>query len=394
MDRAKYTPANDLGARSTTGTTQFAWKRGWRTIQDQRLDWLITLLLVYLVQFTFQYLFQVGGILQLPRPLGLIPTYLYVGWDAAYYRHFFAEAYDRFLWPPLYPFTLRLIQFLFRFHDLAFEKCAVILNLCSHGFIVWGISRYVAHDPDLDPTVGWIAAFLIFFFPGHNVFFAAYTESYYLAVTIGAFLLRQKRYLLGASVSAGVSALIRTMGSFLALAFFLEQVLICIRQRRVRWRPLFASAAGLIIVAGWNLGLRVVAGRTMIGEEAEWINELLRVHIPPGMNPKLWVLHYLTIGSPIDVVAFGISIIGIIYCFARRRDAEALYILIFYATLAFYIYRPFAWTRYVSVLFPLQLMVGRLLANRPRTTAATIAACAASACYIQLRLFQNQLGEP
>jgi hypothetical protein len=140
--------------------------------------------------------------------------------------------------------------------------------------------------------------------------------------------------------------------------------------------------------------VKLFFGKTLVGEEAEWIGELLRVHIPAGANPKLWVLHYLAIGSPIDVVAFWVSLVTIIYCGRKKRYVEMFYILVFYLSLAFYIYRPFAWTRYVSILFPIQIMIADVLKNRPRLTAALLMVSVGACYYVQAGLFQGQMGEP
>ncbi len=360
----------------------------------RRFDWLVTLGSVYLVNAICQSFFLVGKVTPFPQPFRWLPLRIFVTWDAAYYRHFFAVAYDRFLWPPLYPYSLRVVWWIFRFSEGGFERSAVILNLIAHGFIIWAISRYLRRDPSLAGVSPVVVTFLIFFFPGHNVFFAAYSESFYLAVTIAAFLLYQDKRLAAAALCAGVSALIRTMGSFLALAFFVDAIWSCWRQRRLDWRRLAGSSLGLVIVAAWNFWVKIGLGTTLVGQESDWVNELIEHHVPAGVNPRLWVLHYLAIGSPIDAIAFWTSFAGIIYCLVRRRWVEGLYISIFYASLAFYIYRPFAWTRYVSVLFPLQFMIAHGLRGRERWTLIVLVLCVVYTYSLQFALFQLGISEP
>jgi hypothetical protein len=263
-----------------------------------------------------------------------------------------------------------------------------------HGTIVWGIARYIRDDASLRGVSPWFVTFLVFFFPGHNVFFAAYSESFYLAVTIIAFILHKQGRLGWASLMAGISSLVRTMGVFLALGLFLEQLFYCLRDRKFYWRPLIQASWGLVIVGLWNVAVKVFFGKTLVGEEAEWIGELLRVHVPPGANAKLWVLHYLAIGSPMDVAAFWMSMATIIYCGVKKRHAEMFYILVFYLSLAFFIYRPFAWSRYVSVLFPIQIMVADAVKGRPRLAAALLMMSVGASYYVQVALFEGRIGEP
>jgi hypothetical protein len=95
-----------------------------------------------------------------------------------------------------------------------------------------------------------------------------------------------------------------------------------------------------------------------------------------------------------DVVAFWISLATIVYCGVKKRYAEMLYILVFYLSLAFFIYRPFAWTRYVSVLLPIQIMVADAVKGRPRLAAALLMVSIGASYYVQVALFQGRIGEP
>ncbi len=48
------------------------------------------------------------------------------------------------------------------------------------------------------------------------------------------------------------------------------------------------------------------------------------------------------------------------------------YIDLFNLSLLVYLYRPFPWTRYVSVLFPIQIMVADWVKDSPRLAAAVV----------------------
>ena len=357
-------------------------------------EWFLTLVAVYAIHFVFVNYFILGNVSDIVRPFPSVPAYIYNSWDAAIYRGLYAN-YDRYFWPPLYPFALRLITWVFGLDDPhAFEKSALVLNILSHAFIIWGIARYVQRDQRLQGIAPWLLAFLLFFYPLHNVFFAAYSESFYLALTVLAFLLHQKERIGAASLVAGVASLTRMMGSFLALAFLGEQILYCVRDRTIYWRRLLSASAGIIIFVGWHLTLRFL-GTTAVASNADWISDLLINHVPPGRNPKLWVLEYLAF-SPrlLEVIAFWLSIATIVYCALKKRYVEMFYIAGFYLSLAFYLYRPFAWTRYVSVLFPIQIMLADFLRTRPRLATAMLIVSTGTCYFFQRKLFAGQMGEP
>ena len=356
--------------------------------------WVLTLLAVYAIHYVFVNYFILGNVTDIVRPFASIPAYIYNGWDSVLYRNLYNN-YDRFNWPPLYPFALRLVTFVFGLEDPhQYEKSALLLNVASHAVIIAGLARYLKRDERLDGVLPWVIAFLLFFFPFHKVFFAAYSESFYLAITVAAFLQHQKGRIAVASALAGVASLVRMMGSFLALAFLAEQIFYCIRDRKIHWRNLLFSSFGLLIVFGWHASLRLL-GTTAVASNTDWISDLLINHVPKGANPKLWVLQYVAFSARIlEVAAFWLSMAAIAYCAWKKRYAEMFYIAAFNLSLAFYLYRPFAWTRYVSVLFPIYIMVADWLRAKPRLTCAVLITCTATCYFFQRKLFMGQMGEP
>ena len=363
------------------------------TTRLRLLDPLLTLVAIYAIQYVLCALFVVGNAPQLLRPFSWLPSYLYFGWDSWFYRELY-RSFDVYVWPPLYPFTLRLITAIFQFApENAFSKSAIILNTVSHIVIAFGISAYIRNDERLKGVAPWVVTFLLLLYPGHNVYFAAYAESYYLALTIVALLLRQRGWLGPASIVAGVSSLARIMGAFLTLALFVEQVFYCIRDRKIYWRKLVLSGSGLAIVAAWQITLRAM-GTSSVAAGADWVKELVTNHVPPGMNPKLWVLQYVAFSTNVEMLAFWGSVAAMVYCAVKKRYAELFYVAMFNLSMAFYVYRPFPWTRYVSVLFPLQIMAADWLKNKPRLTCALLIIAAVVSCYLQRELFLGKRGEP
>jgi len=359
------------------------------------IDGVLTLVAIYLVQFIFAQLFVSRQFSPevFAQPIKALPAYIYLSWDAGWYRHFY-EVYDRYFWPPLYPFTLRLVSLIFNFESNAFEKSAVLTNLCSHAVIVLGLSYYLQARERTRQIPAWLVAFLLFFYPGHNVFFAAYSESLYLAVAIMAFVLRQKEKLFWASLVAGLSALVRTMGAFVAAALFAEQVFRCWRDRKVYWRDLLLASPGVIIAFGWQ-GFLYHLGTTVARENGPWAQGLVTSMVPQGMNANLWVLNYLAFSTHwVEVVAFWAGVSALVYCAVKKRYAEMFYIAFFYFSLAIYLYRPFPWSRLVSVLFPLYILVADLLRERPRLTAVVLLVSVGFCYFVQIELFQGRMGEP
>lgn len=358
------------------------------------LDALLTMLGIYAVQYIFFHLFISA---QVPaqfwrKPFEWVPAFVYVNWDGHLYRQFF-ESYDRYFWPPLYIFTLRGIAFVCQFSGDAFAKSALIVNLISHYTIILTLGVFLRADRTRRGMAPWLVACLIFFYPGHNVFFASYSESYYLALTLLAFLLHQRGFLAWASFVAGASALVRTMGTFVVVAFVVEQLFYIVRDRRFDWRRLAATVPGLVVLGLWNLVLLKI-GTTTAQSNADWKQELINVHIRSDEDPRLWVLRYLAYGPHWEVIAFWAGIATAIYCYCKRRYAEAFYVCLFYASMAVYVYRPFPWSRFISVLFPMYIMVADLLKGKPRLATFFIAGVVGMAIYVQIRLFSELVGEP
>lgn len=353
---------------------------------------LLTLVAIYTVHYFFCALFVVGRAPQLLRPFWSLPLYLYYGWDSTYYKHLY-QNFDLYVWPPLYPLALRLVTFVLGFTGNPFEKSAVILNLVSHFVIIAGLSAYMRNDERLKGVAPWLVAFFLFFEPGHNVFFAAYAESFFLALTIVAFLFRKHEQIGVASVVAGLSSIARLMGAFLVFALISEQLFYFVRDRKFRWRKLLAASSGLLFVAGWQASL-VMLGTSSTQAGAEWVRELVATHVPHGDNPTLWVLKYLSFSWHIEIIAFWISIVATIYCGFKKRYAEMFYMIAFNLSLLLYLYRPFGWTRYVSVFFPIYIMFADWLKAKPRLACALLMSCAAASCYMQAELFMGHIGEP
>ncbi len=369
-------------------------RRPWRS--SWMVDGLLTLLGVYLIHFAFTKLYVVhGGVPaeNLVRPYPLVPAWIFVAWDATLYRGLF-ENIHHYAFPPGYPLTLRGICEVFGIGRNAFAKSALLLNILSHAIICVGFTWYLRNDARTRGIPAWAPVLLLLFFPWHNAFFAAYSESLYLALTLLAFCLRSKERIGWGSAVAGLSVLVRTLGTFLVLAFVAEQLFYCVRDRKFYWRKLLLASCGLLFVAGWHAFLWS-RGTTAYREVYPWVEALIGEYVAPGQSPHIWVLKYLSWGGRWgDVLPFWTGIAAIVYCAIRRRPLEFFYLAIFYASMAVYVYRPFPWSRYVSVLFPVAIMAADLVKRYPRWTAVLVTIVIMHSYRMQVELFGMRAGEP
>lgn len=388
-----------LATESQAGTLSAQAPRDSSPSRIRSFSWLLTIAAIYGVHVLFSKFFILEFFPNAPfvRPFSGLPLYLFNSWDSGWYRHLF-EKYDVYVWPPLYPLTLRAINFLFRFHDWGFEKSALILNFLSHCAIAWGVVLYMKKK-DLPAVSAWAVTFLLIFYPGYNVFFAAYSESYFLAVIIFVFVLRQRNYLLAAGLLAGFSALIRNVGTFLCLALAAEQLFLFLRDKYRKegahgWKQVAAASSGLLVVAVWNLAVYKMSGASLPSALDPWLRDLVASHVPAGESPRLWVIKYLMLPEHRQAIYFWLSIVAAGYCVWKRWTLEALFILMFSFSIFAQTYRPFSWPRFVSVLFPWAVMAADLFKARGRLYFAACACFVFLAYWFQGMLFTGRLGEP
>lgn len=355
-----------------------------------RAEPLLVLAGVYAVQFIFTRLSVKTSPVPAVQAIGWFPAYLFKGWDGGFYV-LLARRYDSYAWPPLYPFALRAVGWLV---GNAIDQAAVLVNLASHLAIVLLAYAFVRGNPRLREVPTWFFATLILFFPGHNVFFAVYSESLFLAFALGACVAYQRERLWLAGLLCGVSLLVRNMGMFLGVALVMAELWRAWSERRFNVRRLAGVSVWVLFFVGWNVWLREVAGTDPVTATAGWQQELVKNHVPAGMNPKLWVLEYLALPGHKEPVFFWATLAAAVYCWVRRLRVEALFIAVFLLSFAVYLYRPFPFSRYTSVLFPLALMAADALKRAPILQAFAVASAAALAQYYQVLLFTMRIGEP
>lgn len=325
------------------------------------------------------------------QPMRGLKAWLFTSWDAEHYLRL-AQSYDSYAWPPLYPMVLRA----FALTGLSVQSAAVIVNLLAHFAIVLLASAYVRRNERLAEVPGWLFASLILFFPGHNVFFAAYSESLFLALVLGACVAFQREKLWLAGLLCGLSLLARNMGVFLGAALLFVEIWRAVTERK--WSIGRLASVGLWVpfFVGWNLWLSVVAQTDPVAATQGWQLDLLQNQVPAGENPKLWVLRFVALppGNHNEFVFFWAAIVAAGFCLRQRLRVEAAFIAFFLLSFAFYLYRPFPFTRYVSALFPLALMVAYAVRRSPALQAGVLGIAVSFSHFYETMLFSDRFGEP
>ncbi|MBM4380271.1 MAG: hypothetical protein FJ086_13400, partial [Deltaproteobacteria bacterium] len=252
----------------------------------------------------------------------------------------------------------------------------------------------VAGEPRLAGTSPALVTFLLLFWPGHDVFFAAYSESLFLALSLGAVVAWQRdRPWLG-SLLCGLAVLTRNMGLFLGLGMLLAEAWGMATQRMWNVRRIMAVSAWVFAWVGWTAWLRFVVHTDPVEATRAWQAELLRHHVPVGDSPKGWVLEYLFLPGHKEWLFAWTAVAAGAWCWGQGMRREALYVAIFLGSHLVYLYRPFPFTRYVSVLFPVTLAVAAWLRRAPGLQPLAAGAALLFSLQHQARLFLMQMGEP
>lgn len=358
-------------------------------------DWLGILFLIYFVHgFCITFIVLKSKYPStVVRPFAHLPfLYLFEGWDSIHFFHL-SEAYTFSVWPPLYPLALRYLTKMFSIFPMALDKAAWTVNFLSHAFIVYGLKRYALKN-NYSLFSARALPLLVLFFPAHNVFFAAYSESLYLAITLVVFLMpRRGKYVALSSFVAGLASLVRTMGVFLCFALVLEQIYRALRTKK-EWGYVAISLIGLCIFFAWCVAAPMITGKGVFQSQEPWVKEILKLCQDLGVNPHIWLIRYLMFSFNWETFFVWASCLGAVYCGRKGLYLEMLYILSFNGSLFVRIYHPYPWTRFISVLFPWNLPMLEWFQKRKVWTYIVIFVFILITYRTQARLFSGRLGEP
>jgi hypothetical protein len=338
------------------------------------------------------------------QPFAGLPLHLTSGWDSQYYRENFAR-YQHLAWPPLYSATLRLVAWGLRFEGDAFAKAALLLNLLCHVAIAYLVVRLVAWERAAEgqpaPALErWLAPVLVLSWPLHNAFHAAYSESLFLALAIACLLAYRQERFAAAALLVALAFLTRTMGIFLVAGLLADALYQGWRggrggpERRRQAARLLPGLAGIACIVGWNLYLRLAHGVDLEALQRPWIEELTRVHVPPGMEPRLWVAGQLLLLRLPDALATWAALAVLVVSVRRERAFDAGFVGTFLGSFALHVYRPFSVPRLLSVVFPISLQLARWSSRGSWLAVLAAVVFSAAALVGETLLFAGRAGEP
>jgi hypothetical protein len=343
-------------------------------------------------------------------------------WDSVWYLAIAHSGYDhqapRTAFFPLYPLVLRGVGVVIGSDLIA----GVLVSLVSFAIALWLLYRLV--DLELGDRVARITVMLIAFCPMAYFFSAVYSESLYLALSLGCILQARQGRWGSAGIYGGLAAASRNSGIMLVVPVVLlylygpradrpEPPAARPREgRRAAWRALLPRhppgpgiAAALLIPAGvgayvswlalktgdglapfhvqqvWFRHFAGPFGGIWDGAVAAWDGLRQLVHGPP---PPLYFTKAggdaLTVAGQ-NLMLFGFLVLGLIACVGALRRLPVAYGAYALASLAMPLSYPVtpqplaSLPRYEVVLFPLFMWGAGWIARR-RITIPAIASLA------------------
>lgn len=299
-------------------------------------------------------------------------------WDSFWYLQVARHGYPTTIGPltpglhysplaffPLWPLLIRATGAVLGGHPVL---AAYLLNFVLGAVLTVLVRKLFAAF--VDERTADLGVLLFVFFPGTNIFSAAYSEPLALCLAVGALLALQKRAWVVAGVLAGLAGATRPPIAVAVLAAVAWAVLAALYRRR-EWRALLAvplAPLGLLafMLYGWRhtghplawhdaeklFGNQVDFGRSFFTDvtRAVWSN------IRDGATGLL------------IVVFIGIALLLVLAVFAVRRPPPAM--LLVYTVVALAVPATdsalMPKVRFLVAAFPLFLPVARYLAERRR----------------------------
>jgi len=197
-------------------------------------------------------------------------------WDTARYLEIADFGYDfnfiNTVWPPLYPFLIKLFSFIFLPSILS---ALLVSNLF---FVVGMFLTYILTKDLFNEEIAKQTLFFIVIFPTSFYFVAGYSESIFLALTAGVFLLLRKKKWLWAGLLSTLATLTRVQGIILVVPIFIELAMDYLKNRNLKQ---FIFHLISIVYAPFAYGLYSL-----------YVYYGLRVDWPWNMLSKYWSQHF------------------------------------------------------------------------------------------------------
>jgi len=290
-----------------------------------------------------------------------------VGWYIAIAEHGYGATNGTTAFQPLYPLLIHLLTPLCGGAPLV---AALTISTVAYTASLWLLIRVVAPRLGL-PLANQALAFLLVA-PAAVFFFTGYTESLYLALTLGVFFLVDRKMWLMAGICAALACLTRVQG--LALLPALLVVALSTPGPRARQRiGLALLGPPLLAVAGyqalltyvWRLPSSPAALRQGwgISPQAPWTTLLQYLNFL--RCPQCYIVIAWTADCLLAFAALALVLAGL----RRLPLAWTIYAA---ASLCIALTHLRGTSRYVAVIFPCYIVLAQLLNQRPRLRRVTI----------------------
>jgi Gpi18-like mannosyltransferase len=292
-------------------------------------------------------------------------------WDAWHYSAIATEGYSgpvRWAFYPLYPLIIRFLSRLTLLRMRPDLVGAVFSTFVFLAFAYFQKRITESSDPRLhglkaETTWGWV---MFLFWPASWVFHSHHTESLFLLLSFAAFMTaRYDRWAL-AAVLAGLCALTRNQGAFVALAVALES---CLLQRGYTRRVfVFCCSAliSLVVFCPWPLYQLWSTGNPMMSvlAQQQFLPQITTVHQFFG---TIWFANFWqhpTWNFYLHHVFFIVLTISAGFLLWRREYILALYVFLS-VWVALYLGQLENQFRYGATLFPALFIMGDMLRRLP-----------------------------
>jgi len=289
-------------------------------------------------------------------------------WDAGWYLRIVTQGYDEasaaFL--PLFPYTIKGLSQLFQV-----SRPEYILWLGS-GFslLCFLLSLWLlfsAKSMKRNELIGYGAILMFVLSPSSFIFHSFHTEAFFLLLSVLAFIFLQKDQWITAAVWAGLAAMVRHQGVFLAIGIAFGAALQVPGWQRKMSRFL---AIGLISGLIWSLTplLHLMEGRgafpALSAHQSHWyIADSMSSYFKTFLlaNP----IQNYRVGSFIHQAFYFILLFGLGLLIRKGRWAEAMYCFLSLAIMPLQGELIDAF-RFGAVLFPLLFVLGEKWQETPR----------------------------
>ncbi len=282
-------------------------------------------------------------------------------WDAPHYLLLATQGYEPLFTGlfPLYPF---LVHIVYDLHIPAVLAGEIVSLLCA---ILANIFLFVLVHLDFSKRIATRTVLFQFIFPTAFFFFAPYTESLFLFLTVVVFYAMRKKYYFIAFACSALACATRLPGLALIPALLVE--LFYYHRDSIKQRPYLVIFAVIMPSLGFISYLVInyfVTGNFLYFSyinRAHWFVSFdpTGAGLKGAYNSIFWrpQTETLLLGYA-QLAAFFLALLGVIYAFFKLRLSYAVYA----ATSLFLLYSTSFWLsmpRYVMVLFPIIIMLAK-----------------------------------